>query len=353
MTKLAIVGAGLAGLSAAWSLRNDPVAITILEKSRGVSGRAATRGRNGVRYDHGANYFTPTSPRLRRLVTHHLPTEALVDINGGVGRFDPDGTLHVPDAPAKKPKWTYRDGISRLGKLLAAASSAEIQHQVRVASLHRKKTSGSSLAWHLQDEDGGLYGPFEAVLLTPPAPQTASLLRASEMRDPLRTTLVEGMEAANYVPQFAYMLAMEGDVPRPVDTYGLRATDPASPMAWVGFENDKPGHVPEGTTLLVVQTSPRWTAERVDAEPSDFLSVVRAEVETLLDTRLPPFAWTDTQRWRYALPTSPADAAALADGAAAGLFFAGDALAGKGRVGRAVESGLDAADRVRAALSAR
>ncbi|GAB6880489.1 hypothetical protein JCM17823_27630 [Halorubrum gandharaense] len=33
--------------------------MTLLEKSRGVGGRAATRRRNGCRYDHGANYVNP------------------------------------------------------------------------------------------------------------------------------------------------------------------------------------------------------------------------------------------------------------------------------------------------------
>jgi predicted NAD/FAD-dependent oxidoreductase len=351
MTDLAIVGAGLAGLSAAWALRDDPVAVTIFEKSRGVSGRAATRGRNGVRYDHGANYFTPTSRRVRRLVTRHLPTEPLVDIDRPVGTFDRDGSAGVPDASNERPKWTYRDGISRLGKLLAAASSAEIQHQVRVDRLLREP--GATAGWRLRDVEGGSYASFDAVLLTPPAPQTATILRSSEMPATLRATLVDGMQAAAYVPQFAYIFAVEDDLSRPVDAYGLRASDPASPVAWIGFENDKPGHVPNGITLIVVQTSPHWTADRVDAAPADFLPVVRSKVEALVGTDLPPFAWTDTQRWRYALPTAPADAEALAEGEAAGLFFAGDALAGKGRIGRAIESGLDAADRIRAAFSAR
>ena len=32
------------------------------------------------------------------------------------------------------------------------------------------------------------------------------------------------------------------------------------------------------------------------------------EMEALLDTRLPKPAWTDSQRWRYALPNEGADA---------------------------------------------
>ncbi|MDX1531103.1 MAG: NAD(P)-binding protein, partial [Rhodothermales bacterium] len=57
---LAIIGAGAAGLAAAFGLRDSGVAVTLFEKSRGVSGRAATRRRTADgqtwRYDHGAQY---------------------------------------------------------------------------------------------------------------------------------------------------------------------------------------------------------------------------------------------------------------------------------------------------------
>ena len=54
--RLAIIGAGPAGLAAAWKLRDaGDIEITMFEKSQGVFGRAATRSRHGVRLDPGAN----------------------------------------------------------------------------------------------------------------------------------------------------------------------------------------------------------------------------------------------------------------------------------------------------------
>ena len=349
MTTLAIVGAGASGCAAAWALRDADVSVTIFEKSRGVAGRAATRGRHGARYDHGANYVTPTSRRVRTLITETLPTAALVDIDRPVWTFDADGTLHPPDRESASPKWTYRQGVSTLGTLLADASEAAIHHQVRIQAVNRT-TDGD---WRLTDTDGETHGPFDTVLLTPPAPQTADILRQGTFAADVQSDLVEAMEAAKYVSQFACIFAVDRGLDLPGDAYGYRSTGDDSPLAWVGVENAKPGHVPDGETLLVVQTAPAWTAPRVDTDPADVLPDVQAAVEGVLDVDLSPLAWTDTQRWRYALPVSGMDRDAQAAGEHLGLFVAGDGVVGTGRVGHALESGLDAADRLQTRFSAR
>ena len=82
--QLAIVGAGVSGLAAAWALRDSDWTCTVFEKSRGYSGRAASRSRDGVRFDYGANYFKTDSPELEQLILRELPTDGLVDIAGDV-----------------------------------------------------------------------------------------------------------------------------------------------------------------------------------------------------------------------------------------------------------------------------
>ena len=57
MIKIAIIGTGLSGLSAAHLLR-DYADITLFEKARGVSGRISTRCAESYFFDHGAQYFT-------------------------------------------------------------------------------------------------------------------------------------------------------------------------------------------------------------------------------------------------------------------------------------------------------
>jgi predicted NAD/FAD-dependent oxidoreductase len=56
--------------------------------------------------------------------------------------------------------------------------------------------------------------------------------------------------------------------------------------------------------------------------------------------------WFDKQRWKYAHPYCAADADEVHEAAPEGLFFAGDAFVGKGRVGRSIETGLRAAEMI-------
>lgn len=343
---LAIIGAGLSGLAAAHALRDADLPITIFEKSRGVSGRAATRRREGVCYDHGANYFKTEDEQVEALVRGELPAEDLVQIEPDVWTFDEGGTL-APGDPEhnQEAKWTYRDGISRLGKLLATDAGAEVGLQTRIAFFERADDG-----WHLTDVDGDSSGPFDALLLTPPAPQTADLLRASSLDDGLQQPLVEALASAPYRTQLALVLAYEERIERPGDFYALLNTDGAHEVAWLGFEEDKPGHLSEEAavqSLLVAQMAPAWSRPRFRSDLGALVPEGTALIGSLLNQKLGAPAWADKQGWKYALPEAAADADALEEGAASGLFFAGDALAGEGRVEAALRSGLEAAERLR------
>ena len=350
MRNFAIIGAGLAGLSAAWALREETsreeaFSVTLFEKSRGVSGRAATRGRRGVRYDHGANYFKTERARVQRLVQDALPTDDLAEISGDVWTFDAEGRIEEGNPGHNQaPKWTYRSGISTLGKLLADAAGAPLHLETRVERLEQRGED-----WRVVDTDGHAFGPFDAVLVTPPAPQSAALIEASAMQDEaLQQTLANALAAASYRTQLTVVLAYEKKIGRPGNFYALLNTDGAHDVAWLGFEEDKPGHVPPGQSVLVAQMAPDWSAPRFDAPLEALAPEVVAQNEALLQADLGAPAWADKQGWRYALPNEAADAEALGQGAAAGLFFAGDALAGAGRVARALETGLDAAAQLQA-----
>ena len=67
--RVAVIGAGISGLILARTLADAGVAVTVFEKSRGVGGRMATRRtQDGLRFDHGAQYFTVRDPRSQRFL---------------------------------------------------------------------------------------------------------------------------------------------------------------------------------------------------------------------------------------------------------------------------------------------
>lgn len=346
MTRIAVVGAGVAGLTVAYGLRTLPVERTVFEKSRGYGGRAATRGQYGCRYDHGAPFFSAPSARVERLITAHLPTEQLVEVGRSTGGFNRQGDLLQLEAGATR-KWTYRHGISTLGKLLGRFGRAEIVHDTRIERLEQRKGR-----WGLRSDEGARFGPYDAVVLTAPAPQTASILERSALSAAPFPALQEAVVGVDYAPQFSYVLAYDRPIPRPGDVHGLVSVDDDHPLARIGFEHDKPGHVRGDTQLLVVHTAPTWTAARVDRDPEAFLSEIKAQAAEVLGTSLRQPVWYDTQRWRYARPLGKLPAEVQDRAAERGLYFAGDFVAGTGEVGAAIDSGFATARRLRASILA-
>ena len=350
--RLAIIGAGAAGLACAWALRDTGATVTVFEKSRAACGRAATRRKERpgglVRYDHGANYAKPPpgSP-AHRLLTEHLPTDELVRIERPVWPFGPMGQLHPENAEDDgAPKLTYRPGLAHLGKLLAAAADTgrfALHKQTRVAHLDQAKDG-----WLLTDDGGAALGPFEAVLVTAPAPQSAELMHGADIDEKRRARLVTALRQSAYRSQFAVVLGFDRPLERREPFYALVGTgeDHAFPVAWLAFEDDKPGHVPDGHSVLVAQMGPAWTEAHYYDAPQAVVEAARVPIGHLLSQTLPAPDWHDTQRWRYALPDSAADRAPLDDASSIGLFFAGDFLAGQGRLHLALESGLAAAERI-------
>lgn len=66
--KIAIIGAGMAGVSAGKALKTRGCSGTLFEKSRGFGNRCATKRWEGHTVDHGARYFTIHDERFHAAV---------------------------------------------------------------------------------------------------------------------------------------------------------------------------------------------------------------------------------------------------------------------------------------------
>ena len=102
--KVAIVGAGIAGLSCATHLQALGFEVGVFEKSRGPSGRMSTKHGEGWTADHGAQYFTARDP----LFKHEL--DSWIE-NGIVDRWKDCcfsllkwATIFFPENTTKKEK---------------------------------------------------------------------------------------------------------------------------------------------------------------------------------------------------------------------------------------------------------
>ena len=353
----AIVGAGAAGAGAAYALRKTDVEVTVLEKSRGVCGRAATRRKDGCVYDHGANYVKSDNERVTRLVEGALDSEGLVDITEPVWTFDADGEISEGE-DRDEHKWTYEDGITQLAKRLFDRTDADVRTETRIEAIERNgeghrsvdnnddgDDAGTGSGWRPVDTDGEGTGRYDVVLLTPPAPQTAELVGETALDEDLRADLVSEIEAVGYRTQLTAVLHYPFAIDRPY--YALVNTDHEHDIAWLSREECKSGHVPDGECLLIAQMAPNWSTERYD-EPGEQITDAAADLVGKLfdDERFADPDWTDVQPWRFAIPDNGADADVLSRAEGEGMFFAGDWVVGEGRVHEALGNGLDAGERI-------
>ncbi|WP_435193945.1 NAD(P)/FAD-dependent oxidoreductase [Natronomonas sp. EA1] len=342
---IAIVGAGAAGAAAAYTLREESV--TVFEKSRGVCGRAATRRRGDCTYDYGANYVKSKDPKVNDLLTETVDTDGLVDIEEPVWTFDSSGAIDE-GRDGEDHKWTYTEGITQIAKRLFSLAETEVQRETRIERIVRDEGADEDAGrWRLYDTDDTDLGAFDTLLLTPPAPQTTQLLRDTEWADDRRETLAEAVAAVPYRSIITGVLHYEFERDEP--WYALVNTDRNHDVGWVAREELKDGHVPDGESLLVAQMAPDWsTARYEDDEEETMEELTEAVAELLGEDRLRDPDWTDYMGWRYALPDEGVDKATIESAEDAGLFFAGDWVAGEGRVHLALRNGLDVGERIRA-----
>ncbi|WP_251329292.1 NAD(P)/FAD-dependent oxidoreductase [Haloplanus pelagicus] len=343
MTDIGIVGAGAAAAAATYVVDGavPDASITVLEKSGGLCGRAATRRRDDVTYDYGANYLKDDDERVVDLVSTF--DDGLVEVDGEVYAFDRSGAVHE-GRDADERKWTYRTGLTRLAKHLFGATDATVHRRTRVESVTKEGD-----AWTLTDDDGEQWGSFDTLVLNPPAPQTAALLETADWESEARTDLLAATRDVDYRTVWTAVLGYEFGLDRPY--YAVVNTDKEHEVGWISREECKPGHVPEGQSVLVVQANHEWSVERYDADPAENVADLAAHAATLLaDDRLADPAWTDHQGWRYALPESGLRRGARTAAEEEGCYVLGDWVDGEARLHAAVRNGLDTGERLAYAL---
>lgn len=304
--RIAIVGAGLAGLTLASRLAPG-AAVTVFEKSRGTGGRMTTRRAEPWRFDHGTQFFTARTPDFQQFLEPWLARGTVEEWLGRVVYLEPG------KKPRKRlwfePHYVAAPSMSALCKALA--EGLELRLGTEVAPLGPRGAQG----WDLHDTTGNTLGTFDTVLCTAPAPQAVRLLDAHlAPGDPLRTVRFRAC--------FALMLGLEGAW-EPGWIAG-KARD--NPVEWIAAQSTRPGR-PEGAAL-VAHASADWSDTHLEDDPAAVQDTLQQQVLELTGLDPSRVKAAALHRWRYAL----ADPDTLAPGhflrADIGLAATGDWCAG-------------------------
>ncbi len=313
--RVAVVGAGLAGLAAARELVATGHEAVVFEKSRGLGGRLAARRVEGTVLDHGSRVVAaPAGSALR----------ALVDGLGADDRVDRDDGI------------AFSAGATRLPKLMA--EGLDVRLGVRLAALR-----GAGAGIELGDEQGNTHGTVDAVIVTAPAPQAADLLQ----RSPEAGNRVAALRAVEYAPAVMILLGLRLDRAEEWEVF----RNPEGPIAEVRREAVKGRSPLEGVEPVVVRLDEEASADLLESSDEAVVDRALPALAALVRSSADVPAWTQVKRWRYAVPRGRADADIVnPDGAR--IVVAGDSLTGAAFASsdhhRVYESGILAARRVTA-----
>ena len=331
--RVAVVGAGIAGLIAARTLADQGMNVQVFEKSRGVAGRMSTRHADQeLTFDHGAQYFTVRDQRFRNHVNSWQQ-------QGLVQAWPKDQPIVVLSNGSITKESNSIDRYVGVPKMTAIgrhlAQDLAVMLETRVTRLERRDSETC-----LYNENNECLGVFDWVIVAIPSPQAAELLAEAP-------ELAESLGRLPMHPCWATMVSLPTALP--AAWAGAFAHD--SPLAWIARNQTKPGR-PQHTEALVLHATPAWTSQHWDSPP-DVVGQRLLEAFWAV-SGLPQQTPTLVQshRWRYALPES---VQVQLDGSSDTLEYltdrtgawvaCGDACAG-GRVEGAFLSGMAAAGHV-------
>lgn len=282
-TNIAVIGAGLAGLSCARSLQTAGLNVTVFEKARGVGGRMSTRRTDDdFQCDHGAQYFTARDPLFVAELERWIDAGAAQQWHPVLHRAEQSSS----DISTKKETRRFVGTPGMNAPLHFLSQELNIFTSTMVTGITRRES-----LWHVQtvQNDSTATHQFDAVILAIPSPQAGVLLPDS-CHD-LRMLC----EQHTMFACWALMLRFDQRVAIDFDAMFVNT----GPLSWIARNSSKPGR-PESEVWLL-HASRAWSAEHLEDSPeqvSEVLQTAFCEATGLAMTDCAPSLWS-AHRWRY------------------------------------------------------
>jgi renalase len=265
MMRVAIIGAGMAGLACARRLTDARLAPVVFDKGRGIGGRMATRRMDGLQFDHGAQYVTARDARFAAVLRGLQDAVSIWD--------DGSGAAHMVGVP----------GMSALARALAMG--LDVRQLAQVTSVR-----ADAGRWMVQL--GEVAETFDSVVITVPAPQVAGLLGADH---PVTAQLAD----VRLAPCLTLMAATYAPPP-----FVMRA-DADDLLAWIAADSSKPGRTQSGQTTWVAQASPAFSPAHLEEDSAATVARMLPMQCARLGITQAEITHASAHRWRYARVTAP------------------------------------------------
>lgn len=308
MWDIAIIGAGLAGLSCGRQLRAAGYQVCVLDKSRGLGGRMATRRITGpLRIDHGLRYW-PNAAEDEAIapLTQEL-IEAGVIKPWQVSAYElqnQDALVSIDIAPV----YVASDGMSAIAKYLAQGF---IPDETLLNGYRAVKLSPYGQAddrgWRIECEDHKIVMARKCVLAIPAA-QAADLVESDRSTaERVSEQAIADLKAVEYDPCLTVLAGYgsHSDMGK-LNPDGWMVTDRVGTSTdWIGLDSSKRTS-PEAETTLVIHSKSGFAQKYIDSgdlQPAASV-LLRANARKYGDWIAQP-SWFQIHRWRYAFVSKP------------------------------------------------
>ncbi len=271
----------------------------------------ATRPLRESLLDYGAQFFTVRDIRFQEAVDQWESSDWVAPwfIDGGHARYKAVG------------------GMNTLARHLA--KPFDLRTETTVESVEP-----SGQGWRIIT---GAEEHFraDALLLTPPAPQSLALLTGCAHRLPSEIT--SALKSIEFDPCFSLLATVDGTSRVPAPGY---VRPDQGPLEWIA-DNTQKG-ISMGEAALTIHARADFSGQFFDTPPDCVASLLLEAAEPWLGGEVTA---RRLHRWKYSRPVSASGPMCLYSRQPAGIAFAGDAFGGA-RVEGAFLSGLAAAEKI-------
>jgi renalase len=274
---VAVIGAGVAGLACAAELARADVAVTVLERARGLGGRLATRRSEGHAYDHGTQFITARSRPFVKYVTVSRHAGAAAAWTPSIVEDDQRSW----DSPIED--W-YVGTPGMSGIVRPLARGLNLRTGTLVQELLRRESG-----WEIETDGRRRLGPFDAVVAAVPAPQALTLLAP-------HGRAFRHLVSVRMAPCWSLMVSFERALPVPNDVF--RWTQ--GTLGFAAREGSKPGRHDDPAGWVIHATA-HWTRAHLEADAQEAAQLMLHAFAGAVGGGLPAPAFLQAHRWRHAL----------------------------------------------------
>lgn len=279
MKKIAIIGAGLAGLTAA-NILKEHSDITLFEKARGVSGRMATRWAEPYFFDHGAQFFKADSEHFKHFISPMI-TKGIIDLwHGRFVEFEHQKIINRRQWDEQQAHYVGVPGMNAIGKYLSQGLKVKLETRV-------KSVVKNNQQWMMHDEHGNTLGNYDWVILAIPAEQAAELL-------PHSVSFYKKVNAIKMQACFSLMLGFKNPLPLEFDAALVGGED----ISWISANHSKPGR--NKAYSLLIHSSNRWADQHIDDNRDEVLQYLCEKTSEIIGHDLNKADHKAIHGWRFA-----------------------------------------------------